>query len=148
MYLTNCSIKICKLVKNFTILPTITVDQAGYDSNIEMPQFGNKDKLEMSDITLLPAINSSKTMQLSMEILNFFLQLFIQIDPLFVYRMNVTMLCPPIHGGGLECHLLPETNLFCALTLHFYCMFRVFVLLLASQDVFLFSCTLVLLYNL
>ena len=47
--------------QNFTILPTITVDQAGYDSNIEMPQFGNKDKLEMSDITLLPAINSSKT---------------------------------------------------------------------------------------
>ena len=61
--------------------------------------------------------------------------------------LNVTMFCPPIHEG-LECHLLPETNLFCALTLHFYCMFRVFVLLLASQDVFLFSCTLVLLYNL
>ena len=64
-YVINCSIKICKLVKNFTILPTITVDQAGYDSNIEMPQFGNKDKLEMSDITLLPAISPSETMQLS-----------------------------------------------------------------------------------
>jgi len=30
-----------------------------------MPQFGNKDKLERSDITLLPASNPSKTMQLS-----------------------------------------------------------------------------------